>query len=287
MAWTELLLSWVDTPLCRAALRWTNKLLRLPRPVPVNVCGHKVYAASIDRILALMLARLGNAERFEMDLWSASIEPGMVVADVGANLGLYTLLASRRVGPQGCVHSFEPDPDNFALLQRNVAVNGCTNVVLHQAAVSDEVGHIHLHRCEEHHGDHRIYAPDRVDRPTVEVRVTTLDAALGDNSRLDMVKMDIQGCEWRAVEGMKRLLATNPSLAVILEFWPRGLRESGADPAAFLRRLRELGLHFQNIDSGRATLEELDDAALIATAEKHGYANLLTERRGTAGRQAA
>jgi FkbM family methyltransferase len=105
----------------------------------------------------LWLAKVGNAERFEMDLWSDSLRPGMVVADVGANLGLYTLLAAERVGPAGRVHSFEPDPQNAALLRRNVAANVYNNVVLHEAAVADRQGVVALHRCPEHHGDHRIY----------------------------------------------------------------------------------------------------------------------------------
>ncbi len=283
MALTELLLSWVDTPWCRGALRFTNRLLRLPRPVPVRVCGQKIYAASIDRVLALLLARFGNAERFELDLWTARLQPGMVVADVGANLGLYTLLASRRVGPTGCVHSFEPDPHNFALLRRSVAANRCSNVILHQAAVADEVGTVRLHLCEEHHGDHRIYAAGQGERPAIEVPVTTLDAVLGRQPRLDLVKMDIQGSEWRAIEGMKRLIAANPGLTMFLELWPRGLREGGGNAAAFVQRLRELGLHIQHINSAKASLEVIEDQELIAAAERHGYTNILTERCGSAG----
>ena len=277
MGWTEHLLSWVDTPAARAALRWTNRLLRPPRPVPLRIRGQKLYVGSFDRLLALLLAKLGNAERHEFDLWTDRLRPGMVVADVGANLGLYTLLASQRVGPHGRVHAFEPDPNNFKLLRRNVEANGCTNVVLHQAAVADAVGTICLHRCEEHHGDHRIYATSAAGRTTVEVPLTTLDAALADSPRLDVVKMDIQGSEWRAIEGMTRLLARNPSLTMFLEFWPRGLRESGGDAEALLRRFHGLGLRVRNINSERAALEDLDDAAVIALAEKSGYTNLLVE----------
>jgi FkbM family methyltransferase len=277
MRLTELVLSWMDTPPCRSILRLANRLFWLPRPLPVRLHGNKIYAGSCDRLLAMLLAKFGNAEHYEIDLWTSCLRPGMVVADVGANLGLYTLLASRCVGPEGRVYSFEPDPQNFALLRRSVAANGCTNVVMHQAAVADLVGTLALYRSEEHHGDHRIFPCGQGDRPTIQVPVTTLDAVLADSPRLDVVKMDIQGSEWRALQGMAQLVACNPALAMFLEFWPKGLREGGGDAAAFLHQLHHLGMRVRNIHNVRGQLEKLDDTELIATAERCGYTNLLAE----------
>jgi FkbM family methyltransferase len=211
----------------------------------------------------------------------------MVVADIGANLGLYTLLASRCVGPTGRVHSFEPDPQNYALLSRSVARNECSNVELHQTAVADQVGTLWLHRSEEHHGDHRIYACGPGDRRTVRVPVTTLDAALVQSPRLDAVKMDVQGSEWRVLRGMTQLIARNPAIAMFLEFWPRGLREGGVDPRELLQELRRLGLRVRNIGNCPATPEEGDDAQLIALAEQSGYSNLLAEGPARKERTAA
>jgi FkbM family methyltransferase len=277
MGWSDSILKWVDSSFCRSALRMANRLLWLPRPMPVRLFGNKIYAASCDRLLALLLAKFGRAEGYEIDLWTSMLRPGMVVADIGANLGLYTLLASRCVGPTGRVYSFEPDPNNFALLKRSVEANDCTNVVLHQAAVSNEIGTLCLHRSEEHHGDHRIYACGKGERPTIRVPVTTLDAVLASGIRLDAVKIDVQGSEWRVLQGMRQVITLNPALAVVLEFWPRGLGEAGSGAAAFLRQLRNLGLKVRNINNAHAVLEELGDEDLIATAERHGYTNLLAE----------
>jgi FkbM family methyltransferase len=279
MGLSEFLLAQIDRPFTRKALRWANHLLRPPGPVPVRVRNQKIYAASLDRLLALLLLKFGNAERFEIDLWQQHLRPGMVAVDIGANLGLYTLLAAERIGPGGTVHAFEPAPHNYALLCRNVKVNGHTNVVLHEIAVADREGTVPLHLCPEHHGDHRIYHVAHGNRPTINVRLTTLDAALHDAPRVDLVKMDIQGSEWRAVEGMRGLIERNPRMLLFLEFWPKGLRESGAEPADFLRRLRELGFLVRHINSKRRTLEEWDDRELVVLSERHGYTNLLASRQ--------
>jgi hypothetical protein len=110
------------------------------------------------------------------------------------------------------------------------------------------------------------------------VRLTTLDAALRYAPRLDLVKVDIQGSEWRAIEGMRGLIERNPYLTLFFEYWPEGLRASGGDPAAFIRRLHRLGLHIWHVNDRRATLEELDERGLSVLSERPGYTNLLARR---------
>ncbi len=89
------------------------------------------------------------------------IKPGQTVIDVGANIGYYnTLQFAKLVGPTvSRVYAFEPDPDNFALLRKNVAQNGYANVVCIQKAVSDQTSKLKLFRNSQNHGDHRIYPP--------------------------------------------------------------------------------------------------------------------------------
>jgi FkbM family methyltransferase len=81
------------------------------------------------------------------------------------------------VGPVGHVVAFEPDPDNFALLRRNVELNGYGNVELVNAAVSDRPGRCRLYRSGDNAGDHRLNAAPE-DRPSVEVEVVTVDDVL-------------------------------------------------------------------------------------------------------------
>src|SRR4051794_7149650 len=71
----------------------------------------------------------GGREGFMADLFERSVEPGSVVADVGANVGFFTLLAARRVGAEGAVYAFEPDARNVRRLRANLARNGVEGVV--------------------------------------------------------------------------------------------------------------------------------------------------------------
>ncbi len=264
-----------NTALLRRVARLANTRLRPRRPIAMRIDGHTVRAATLDRIAALWLRKWTGAERYETRLWCDLIKPGMVVADVGANLGVYTLLAARATGPGGVVHSFEPDEDNHALLAQNVEANGYGNVVLHRSAVADHVGSIRLYRRPEHSGDHRIYSAESDEGPSVQVSVTTLDEVFRQSPRLDLVKLDIQGAEARALEGMRTVLGRNPNLSLITELWPEGLTNAGTEPRQFLEALRGLGFQIHRIDDKHQRLQSLDDKDLMALCRKTRYTNLL------------
>lgn len=73
------------------------------------------------------------------------LRPGMTFVDVGAHVGYFSVMASRRVGAAGRVLAFEPEPGNFALLEENLRRNGCTNATAHAAAVGARGGTVELH----------------------------------------------------------------------------------------------------------------------------------------------
>ena len=89
----------------------------------------RVRAASLDRLLFLALHRAGWMGAEEVAVLRRLVRPGMQVVDVGANVGLYSLLLGRLVGERGCVYSFEPEPHLCATLRENCGSNGITNVV--------------------------------------------------------------------------------------------------------------------------------------------------------------
>ena len=136
-------------------------------------------------------------------LWS-QVEPGMVVFDIGANLGFYTLLLADRVGPQGRVHAFEPDPLSCELLRRRAA--GHANIDINQTAVGDREGTITLYINRSNRADNRVHPSLGAETAeAVDVPLTTLDAycAARKIERIDAVKMDIQGAEVSALEGFR------------------------------------------------------------------------------------
>ena len=104
-------------------------------------------------------------EKHETDIFLDLFRPGQNFLDVGANIGYYTCLAAAR-SPDGQVYAFEPDPDNFLLLQKNIELNNLDNVSASQAALSDKAGTLTLYKSAENLGDHRTFGsnPGGTDR---------------------------------------------------------------------------------------------------------------------------
>ena len=202
-------------------------------------------APSLDRLLALTLHRLGRMGVAERELLEHKVQPGMTVLDVGANQGVFTVLLSRLVGPEGKVHAFEPDPVLFAALTENCRRNGCVNVTLHPVALgvvpSDDAC---LHRSLFNSGDNRLSGPltGAVGAGVgVSGRVARLGDVLPPDTTVDFAKVDVQGWEMEVFRGMEEMLVAGNPRQIFFEYWPEGLRRAGTDPAELLRYLEACG----------------------------------------------
>ena len=117
------------TPLARTKLAaWAYKRLYRalgPKEVTLIECqGSKMFVDPRDEGIAMFLVTDGVFDPHETELVRGMLEPGMVVADIGANIGYYTLIAARCVGEGGQVYAFEPVPSNYELLARSIKANG-------------------------------------------------------------------------------------------------------------------------------------------------------------------
>ncbi len=217
-------------------------------------------------------------EIYETRLVLGLARPGDVAVDVGAMIGYYTMLFANRVGANGRVYAFEPDPANFALLSENVEMNRYEHVVVRQAIVGDHSGRSTLYPAPEgFKGDARAYAtPDR--QPT-EVDVVALDDVVTEP--VDLVKIDVQGYEAFVLDGMRGLIERSPQLTMLMEFCPLLLKEAGSDPAAVLSTLKGHGFVLFEISEEHKRVTSADGDALLARAADasgdlyEGYTNLL------------
>jgi FkbM family methyltransferase len=235
----------------QSALRpWTSvETLEIQRVGEV-----KIFLNPDDRVMTPLIRMRGVHEANETHWFVRNVGPGDTVVDVGANVGYYTLLGSRLVGEEGRVYAFEPDPESFALLERNLRLNGCDNVVAEQKAVSNEPGHIQLYLAEQNRGDHRIFPASDEERTSVEVEAVTLDDYFADLGEVDFVKIDTQGAEAVILAGMKQLIGRSERLRMAVEFSPWHLREFGADPARLLADLEALGFRMYELGTGSAPI---------------------------------
>jgi FkbM family methyltransferase len=253
----------------------------------VEVLGHRMllHDPQIDQFVSTELAANGIFEPLQTRWTCNLIRPGDTVLDVGANIGYYTLLMARLVGPHGKVYAFEPDPGNFGLLEKNVRLNGYTDrVVLKRAAVSDTSGQIRLFRADRNQGDHRAY--DSGDgRPSIDIPSVALDDTFKDYpGRIAFIKMDIQGSEWAALKGMQKLLARQPFVQMMTEFWPAGLSHVGVSAAAYLDVLASCGFSLFEIDDELQHVVVANRSRLLEhyTAEKKNFTNLLCVKNAAA-----
>ncbi len=256
--------------------RWRTRFLEWLVGDPVPVQGLRMR---LDWPDSLGLRRSEIYEPLETAVVLALIRPGMQVLDLGANIGYYTLLMARATGPEGRVWAFEPDPDNYALLTANVALNGFSHVTAFHAAAAAAPGRLALYRSAENRGDNRIFDDGGGGHTPIEVEASPVDALLPSGTRLDLVKMDIQGAEAHALAGMTRLLANSPEVVILTEYWPEAILGVGSDPERFLTNLTALGfqLYLLGESHGRPAPQPTDPTVL--TRERcRGGVNLLASR---------
>lgn len=183
------------------------------------------------------------------------LRPGDHVLDIGANVGFFTLLAARIVGPGGRVIALEPVPHNADALEANLRLNGFGNVEVTRAAAGDHRGEIRLgldHPDERERGVSGHYTEGGA-RETISVPVTTVDERLAGGPRLRLAKIDVEGAEPRVLAGMAATLAENPPDAILIEINGRALGRQGFDPNQVVAPLRRAGYELRAIGpTGRA-----------------------------------
>ena len=218
------------------------------RLVPVlREIGNRVYDRAFPIYVLCYRAFKACADRAERKLLRRTLSPGDVAVDVGANIGIYTQLLSRWVGPTGLVHSFEPSPENFGRLQS--ATRKLANVRLSQSAVGESSRRTTLYVSDKLNVDHRAYLPEGDSRHTVPIEMIALDDYFKPGERVDLIKMDIQGYELQALRGANRVLADNPGIKLLFEFWPYGLKQAGGSSAELIAVLKENGKLIQQVSS--------------------------------------
>lgn len=201
--------------------------------------GNVLYKFGFPIYRPLYSAFKAHADRAARRLLTEILNPGSVVVDAGANIGVYSQLLSRLVGAGGMVHSFEPAPDNFARLR--TATADLPNVRANQLAVSDTTGEQLLYVSDALNIDHRTYPLKGEARRTIKIHSIRVDDYFKPKEGADLIKLDIQGYELHALRGAERVLLEHPKIKLLLEFWPHGLRAAGESPEELLAFLKRRG----------------------------------------------
>ena len=192
-----------------------------------------------------------------------TVQPGMVVVDVGASFGFFTLLAARQLRGDGRIHSFEPAPSTFDLLKKNFQLNGFLEsgiASFHQAAAADSDGSATLSVFADDSGHNTLFGAGDGDE-SVPVRTTRLDEALKGEARIDVVKIDAEGADLAVLRGMRRVIARNPNIRIFMEFAPSNLRRAGLNPPDVLAEIMSFEL------TTRRVVEPTGEIRLVSSRE--------------------
>jgi FkbM family methyltransferase len=180
------------------------------------------------------------------------LHPTGCVIDIGANIGIICIALLKQGYFREAV-AIEPDPANFALLERNVAQNGMRDSVrCLRAALSDREGMLRLERSRDNWGGHHVGAPasppSADDQLAIGVAALTLDGLVASDARLSrpdsvsLVWIDVEGHEGWCFAGARRLLGRG--VPVVAEFWADGIVRAGMSPTEYARLVGELFTHF-------------------------------------------
>jgi FkbM family methyltransferase len=180
----------------------------------------------------------GEYESTSSSLIKSRLRRGGVFVDVGANIGYFSLLAATQVGPTGCIYAFEPVPRTRAKLLENVQLNNFTQCQVFDVAATNENGHCDIHVGPTSHSG--VSSLRQIDDASESVRVPTarLDTLIDIDRKVDLVKIDIEGAECHALEGMVEILGRwRPDLVLeITSAFLEGLGKKVSDIDALLKQ---------------------------------------------------
>lgn len=221
----------------------------------------------------------GRHERETVAQIERLTKPGMTVLDIGAHVGYYARRCARLVGENGRVIAFEPHPRTFQTLNGNV--NRFKNVTPFQLAVAESEGtaelfdYLMMSASGSLHYDESLrdlqksqvatsdFAPRLAGDFQAEkftVRTRPIDAVLAELgvSRVDVVKMDIEGAEMGALMGMQNTIAHSPGMHLIMEYNPQALKAFNYVPTEAIAQVRAMGFERVYIIEVNGSLTALD-----------------------------
>jgi FkbM family methyltransferase len=242
------------------ALREANHQPRL-----AQLPGFVLYASPDDLDVGSHILNSLEWEKHVTRIFTERLSEGMTVLDIGANIGYFTFLAASRVGSSGRVWAIEPNRKNVAFLQASRARNRFDQVEIFQAAASDRFQILNLSaRCSngaaiEKQGAAPADFPD-------SVMALPLSAVLPRTGRIDVIKIDVEGAEMKALNGMLDLLERDRPV-VFSEFTPSAMPlMSGIPPGEYLELFASRGYALAVIERSGATFAPATELLARAAA---------------------
>lgn len=195
---------------------------------------------SVDRGVELALFETGTYEKGTIQLLKTYLQTGDSFLDIGANIGLMSVIASGYVGAKGLVYAVEANPNTVPILQANIDLNTCKNVEVIPVALSDTTGTAVLFENWEVNRGGASLISQSAEEKGIEVRVERLDDLFDEKTSLRLVKIDVEGFEPQVIRGgMNWFRKQQP--VFIIEVSEKREKEAGPSPAEIMQLVQTIG----------------------------------------------
>lgn len=147
----------------------------------------------------------------------SNLRPGTVFYDVGAHIGVFSLIAARNLGVQGSVFAFEPDPSNVQRIQEHASRNQLDAIRIIPKAVSSTVGRLRFQRASLQSSMNRgtlVEGASVAGESTIELESITLDAVTREHALPSLIKIDVEGAEAAVLQGSEEIFRSAKPLLV-------------------------------------------------------------------------
>ena len=265
----------------------TNAILLHIIPEKIQIGPATMYLDPCDPVVSGALT-LHVYEPSEQAFFAKYLRGDMTLVDIGANMGLYTVVSMHHLDAGGRIVAIEPFPLTYEILQRNVAANqtdgrACPRVDVFNLAATPEPAKMDLRLNPENRADNRMYRGTYQgkleDWDTLQVEGRPVDDVLAELGiqEVNFVKIDIQGYEQNAISGFRKTLARSQNVILLSEFWPKGLQESGGSATEYLQMLTDLGFTLYTLnEKPHGTVTPLEDwDALITGLSGRKYTDIV------------
>ncbi len=210
---------------------------------------------SSKSVLAKPLLIKAGFEEAERKIIKGFVKPGMIVFDIGANIGLYTTIMAKQAKDEGHVFSFEPYSSTGDYLKYNVSLNELNNVTVEEIALTDTDGRQDFFIFPEGEDVYNSLGAQKRDvektkaEKKIQVQVSKLDSYCKKNKieKIDFIKLDVEGAEEKVFEGGREVFkAMNP--IIITEIYENSAIQCGCSGIRMLKNFSQIGYCIYSID---------------------------------------
>jgi len=195
----------------------------------------------LDKGVERQIYYTGTYEQGTLSIIKSILASGDTFVDIGANIGLMSIIASTAVGESGQVYSFEPNPETHNILKRNISINNLNNVILSSYAVGAQEGEGLIYDLWDKNRGSATLVPQEGQSDGHKVLIKPLIQLIPNWAEIDLIKIDVEGFEIEVLKGLKEVMISNNPPKLIVECSDRRANKEGLPSSEIFTTIIQTG----------------------------------------------